>query len=137
MHTVCYTLLYPLLYLSRFNRYFYFWEISADWQIIKNCVILHLLRMKCFTHFSWNFPVSFGTGIFLFRSWTYWRCHVENVSGLIDTAVIPIFDFPCVPLASIDSSIGITFFKGLLFKNQFFYWFNVNIIWWQFYFCNC
>ena len=109
---------------------------SADWQIFKNCVILSLLRWKCFIHFSWNFPVSFGTGIFLFAP------------GLIDAAMLRIYQvlltlpwyrfiFPCVPLASIDSSIGITFFKGLLFKNQFFYWFNVNVIWWQFYFCNC
>lgn len=101
---VCYRLISSFLVITRFNPpdiVFYFCFCFCFGKFI--CRLTDYQEL-CYTQFattecsctSWNFPVSFGTGIFLFRSWTYWRCHVENVSGLIDTAVIPIY----IPLCS-------------------------------------
>ena len=76
---------------------FLFWEISADWQIIKNCVILYLLRVRVLYTFLEISLFRLERGFFFYRSWTYWHCHVENVSGLIDATVIPIY----IPLCSL------------------------------------
>ena len=89
--------LYCVLMSSWDKFLFLFWEISADWQIIKNCVILYLLRVRVLYTFLEISLFRLERGFFFYRSWTYWHCHVENVSGLIDATVIPIFDLPCVP----------------------------------------
>lgn len=98
----CYRLISSFLVITRFLSSWYcflfsFWEIYLPIDRYSRIVLYFPCLGEKSNDFSWNFPVSFGTGIFLFIA-----------PGLIEAAMLRMYQvlltlpwyrfiFPCVP----------------------------------------